>query len=84
MHFCLQGMLQVKVLAGSVEILGYTLNEGETETMCSLPSMSLLGVKMVGGCNMKEKKTSLQSEGVPDVWLNNLASQQVSFIRLFV
>ncbi|KAK3881830.1 hypothetical protein Pcinc_013762 [Petrolisthes cinctipes] len=71
-----QGMLHVKVLAGSVEILGYTMKEGESETVCSLPTMSLLGVKVVEGRKVEAKEPSLLSEGVPDTWLNDLATQQ--------
>lgn len=78
----LQGCVIVCPVLGHAEVLGYTLHEGQSQPLYSLPSCSLLGVTAIEGLEVDPALTSLQ--GLPPLWLKELAQRHTRVMLLEV
>ncbi|KAG0710295.1 Polynucleotide 5'-hydroxyl-kinase NOL9 [Chionoecetes opilio] len=78
----LQGCVVVCPLLGSAEVLGYNLQQGQSQPLYSLPSCSLLGVTALAGVQVDPSHPSLQ--GLPPPWLEGLAKKNSQVMLLEV
>lgn len=73
----IQGVVFVCSLVGTVKVLGYTLQEGETHTVYSLASGALFGICSMDACNIDLSDSRLKDKGIPSKWLKDVLIKQV-------
>ncbi|XP_063851290.1 uncharacterized protein LOC135094814 isoform X2 [Scylla paramamosain] len=78
----LHGCVVVRPLLGSVEILGYVLQQGESQAIYSLPSISLLGVTAQDCVEVEAGSDVLQ--GLPSAWVEDLVQRDTKVTILEV
>lgn len=78
----LQGSVVLKSLLGSVEVLGCVLQQGESQTMYSLPSCSLLGVEVKECGEVVPGSGFLQT--LPSDWVDGLVERVSAVVFVVV
>ncbi|KAK8727970.1 hypothetical protein OTU49_009322 [Cherax quadricarinatus] len=68
----IHGLVRICPLLGTAKVLGYTLQEGEMQTVYSVSSGALLGISAVSAGNMNSMDSSLQDKRIPTKWLQDV------------
>ncbi|KAG7169908.1 polynucleotide 5'-hydroxyl-kinase NOL9-like [Homarus americanus] len=72
----IKGVVQVCPLVGTVKILGYTLKEGEVQSIYSVTSAALLDINVVSAHNIDPTDSRLQDKEIPTSWLQNIITEE--------
>ncbi|XP_045124871.1 polynucleotide 5'-hydroxyl-kinase NOL9-like isoform X2 [Portunus trituberculatus] len=78
----LQGCLLLRPLLGSVEVLGYIIQQGKSQAIYSLPSCSLLGVTALDCVEVEAGSGVLQ--GLPSAFVDDLVEMKTKVTLLEV
>lgn len=78
----LQGSVVLKPLLGSIEVLGCVLQQGESQTVYSLPSCSLLGVEVKECGEVVPGSGFLQT--LPSDWVDGLVERNIKVVIIEV